>query len=410
MKTFGIFTLGCKVNQYDAGDLANALRAAGWQTTERPAVAIINTCAVTKGAIAKNKKMIARVKAESPDAKIVVVGCWPRVAEIKAAIDGVDLVLTSKDMTANAAAINELIGQSAQLNICADSLKPIDHARYFLKIQDGCRQFCSYCIIPYTRGELSSRPYLEVLAEAAAAARRGYEEIVLCGIHLGLYGADIRTGEAVNLVDLLKALIEIPDLKRIRLSSIEITEVSDELIVLLGAESKLCPHLHISLQSGCDKILKLMKRPYTADFFLKRLTSLRRVVPDIAITTDVIVGFPGESDEDFAATRQFVRQAAFSRLHVFPFSAHELTPAFRMPNRSSPRVIRDRAVNLRAVSKILAADFRKKFVGREVWGIVIGQKNGLWLIKTDYYFDCLLLPGQLPDSQFKIGHLVKISC
>lgn len=267
-------------------------------------------------------------------------------------------------------------------------LVPSDRSRYFLKVGDGCNQFCTYCVIPYARGRIKSRPTEDLIAEAEAATEAGYGEIVLSGIHLGRYGEDLKGDN--SLVNLLKKLLAIKDLGRLRLSSIEINEVDETLIALMKTQPRLCRHLHISLQSGSDKILKAMNRPYNTDYFRQRVKLLREAMPEISISTDIIVGFPGESEEDFNDTLDFAREMGFSKIHVFPFSAHEQTVAFKLPNKVSVAEKKDRAARLRKLSDELAANYyqeiTKKLQGQEILVVVEQSPDGL-VGKTEFHFD-----------------------
>ena len=306
-----------------------------------------------------------------------------------------------------------------------------DRSRYFIKIQDGCEQFCSYCIIPWTRGKLRSRPMIEVINEVKQAVEAGYREVVLCGIHLGLYGQEALTPspspttalrergakKQKNLVELLRKLIKIKNLGRIRLSSIEVTEVGDDLIKLIAANRKICKHLHIPLQSGCDKILKSMNRPYNAKYFKNKVRNIRQSIPDCAITADVIVGFPGETEKDFKETYNFIKEIQFSRLHVFPFSAHEKTPAANMEHKVSGHEIKKRADRLRQLGRKLENEYRKKFIGKEMEVVVESVSKDKIKGKTEYYFDVELKKSRIiahsermrVDSNIDlIGKIVKV--
>lgn len=385
-KTFKIYTLGCKVNQYDSNSLAGKLLQAGYEPAKAAAdLAIINTCAVTKNAISKDKKMIEKAKAENIGAKIAVVGCLPVNYKEEVEALGVDYVYGVKDA-------EKLIAEIAKpdvLNGCEIDEKSFrtGKSRYFMKVQDGCRQFCSYCIIPYNRGELYSRPAEEVIAEATAAVKSGYKEIILCGIHLGLYGREAENLK-IDLAGLLRQLVKIEGLEKIRLSSIEVIDVNDDLIGLMKKEKKLCRHLHIPLQSGCDKVLKRMNRPYTAEFFADRLKRIREAMPEIAITTDVITGFPDETEEDHKTTSEFIRKMNFSKLHVFPFSAHEKTPAYKMENQLPHQLKIERAKKLSKLSLELEKKFKNNFIGKKLEVVVDGRSKGdKYRGKTEYYFD-----------------------
>lgn len=408
MKTYKIYTLGCKVNQYDSGRLAAELKRAGLNLAAKNAdLAVINSCAVTKTAMIKSGRMIKLAKKENPGAKIALVGCWPKLGEVKENMAGVDLVIRNGDVESLVKQIfnfqfsifKQFNNFSIIKNNKCHNLAITDKGRYFIKIQDGCEQFCSYCIIPYTRGKLRSRPAEEIIAEIKQAVKAGYREIVLSGIHLGLYS---------DLNSLLKKLIKIKNLGRIRLSSIEITEVTDELINLMAKSKKICRHLHIPLQSGNDKILKLMNRPYDTKYFKNKIKRIRWSMPEIAITTDVIVGFPGETEKDFKVTEKFIGQIEFSRLHIFPFSAHEKTPAAKMSGQVEEKTKARRAEILRELGFKLRQNYKKRFKGIKL-EIAVEQINQDKIIgKTEYYFDVEVNKKNLANKKFKVGQIVKV--
>jgi len=397
--SFKIYTLGCKVNQYDSSDLCGKLISAGFAVVYRNAnIAIINTCCVTKTAIHKCKRMINKARKENPKAKIVVIGCWPMAYRDEVEKLGVDLVWGVGELDK---LIKKMSNVKCQMsNQCQMSNVKLssNRSRYFIKIQDGCEQFCSYCIIPYTRGKLRNRPMNEVIREVEQAVKAGYREVVLCGIHLGLYGVEggrgRRRGER-GLVNLLKRLIKIKNLGRVRLSSIEVTEVSDELVKLMASSNKICKHLHIPLQSSCDKILKLMNRPYDVKYYKNKIRKIRKAMPDIAITTDIIVGFPGETEKNFKKTCDFIKEIKFSRLHIFPFSAHKKTPAFKMSGKVDQNEIDIRADTLRNLGTKLEADYRKKFINKEMEVVVESKKGANFKGKTEYYFDVEFRESQI---------------
>jgi threonylcarbamoyladenosine tRNA methylthiotransferase MtaB len=415
MIKFKIYTLGCKVNQYDSGRLERLLAQSGFMVGEKKVdLAIINTCAVTKTAIVKDRRMINLARKENPDAKIVVIGCWPKAYELS---EDVDLIGAEKTPELTAKKIKGLygLGKKGVYNHSVSLLSAnSDRSRYFIKVQDGCNQFCSYCIIPYTRGRLHSRPQSQIIAEIKAAIASGYQEIVLSGIHLGLYGQE-KAGGKTNLVALMKKVLAIRGLGRLRLSSIEITEVTDELIELMARNKKVCQHLHISLQSGSDKILSRMNRPYDSKYFLNRINKLRRALPLVAVSTDVIVGFPGETDKDFSTTYNFCREVGFSKIHVFSFSAHEKTPAAKMSGVVAAEKIKERSHKLRSLSAELEAKYQAEikdcFLGKELALIVEGEKNGKFKGKTEFYFDIAFLSKQMVGANRKkpkLGELVRI--
>ncbi|MFA5359357.1 MAG: MiaB/RimO family radical SAM methylthiotransferase [Patescibacteria group bacterium] len=438
MKTYKIYTLGCKVNQYDSGSLATSLKTAGFTMVNKNAgIAIINSCAVTKTAIIKSGRMVKLAKKENPKAKIILTGCWPKAYKTKDA--DVDYVM-------NRDKIYSLVKKITNCKLLvANKIKEVkqeNRSRYFIKIQDGCEQYCSYCIVPYTRGKLKSRGEKEIICEIKRAVKTGYEEIVLSGIHLGLYGKErqlslraTKRSEAIsrtnfkvnskldchvadaprndNLVSLLKKIIKINDLGRVRLSSIEVTEVSDDLIKLIANSKKICQHLYIPLQSGSDKILKLMNRPYSKKYFLDKVKKIRRAMPDVAITTDVIVGFPGETEKDFIETKKFIREIKFSRLHIFPFSAHAKLPAAKFPNQVEEKIKAKRAKILREFGVKLMRDYKRKFKGKKLEIVIEQIKQDKLIGKTEYYFDIEVDKRQIFGSKIDgnnklIGKIVKV--
>ena len=386
--TYKIYTLGCKVNQYDSADLKMRLNQIGFKECESSAnLVIVNTCAVTKTAIQKNSRMFNLAKKENPKAKTIVIGCWPKIddkIQIKNQADLIWGVGNYKELIKH---IKRFFPELKEKNKLLNNIVSTDKSRYFLKIQDGCEQFCSYCIIPFTRGKLKSRQCQEIVTEAKSAAENGFQEIILSGIHLGLYGREKDFKEKINLVELIKKLLKIDNLEKIRLSSIEVTEVTDELIKLMSENKKICKHLHIPLQNGSDKILKLMNRPYKRDYFQKKVIKLRQSMPDIALSTDIIVGFSGETEKDFQDTYNFIKKVKFSRLHVFPFSAHKKTKAFNFPNHLSAEVVKERSKKLRELGKELEKKYKQKFIGRDLAVIVEFQNSEHYIGKTEYYFD-----------------------
>jgi threonylcarbamoyladenosine tRNA methylthiotransferase MtaB len=415
------------------------LEAAGFYLSARNAgLAVVNTCAVTRTAIAKGQWMINKARRENPRAKIIVTGCWPKINKLEAENCGVDLVWRGKNSVLvknlkklqipqpkadppraenNKYQVN-LKYQNPNIQtlngVQADTItaEARGRSRYFLKIQDGCDQFCSYCVIPYARGRSRSRPATGILQEAKEAIAAGYREIVLCGIHLGLYGRDCRT----DLNELLKKMLNLTDIFRIRLSSIEVTEVSRGLIALMKNNKIICPHWHIPLQSGSDKILKLMKRPYNSRYYKRKIGEIRQAIPDAAITTDVIAGFPGETDQDFKSTIDLVKKLKFSRLHVFPFSAQDITTAAKLPGRVGVEEITHRAQELRKLGEKLKTAYENKFCGRMLEVLVEKEAGDRCEGKTEYYFDKKFVKSQIitVNGEFKWretdlkGQLVKI--
>ena len=415
--TYKIYTLGCKVNQYDSGRLAAILETAGFQPAGNAAdLIIVSTCSVTATAANKSRRAVRKSARENPDAKIIVAGCLPRIDNgrngIVSDVGTKRKIYPVKNDIEMANIISELFGRTLNLDEPQTTSKNQDRTRYFIKIQDGCEQFCSYCIIPYARGPLKSRGEPEVVKEIRSAAKKGYREIVLSGIHLGLYGRDL--SNQTDLCRLLNNLINLKKSLRIRLSSIEITEVTDELIDLIARNRALCRHLHIPLQSGSDRILKLMNRPYTTGNFRKIIEKIRKKIPDIAISTDVIVGFPGETDNEYSVTHDFVKALKFSRLHIFPFSAHKNTKAAEMADKVSPGKIRERSDNLRHLGRNLEINFKRRFWGRPL-DIIVEKTDGDMLYgKSEYYFDIAvkknsLTGGECDYSKAIPGTMIRLS-
>lgn len=378
MPKVAFYTLGCKVNQYESEAMAELFKERGYEIVdfERKAdVYVINTCDVTNESARKSRQMIRKASRINPEAKVAVVGCY---AQLKAdeilKIPGVILVVGTKDRHRIVDLVEESIKKHEQIVAVKDIMKEkcfeeiafkgLRHrTRAFLKIQEGCNMFCSYCIIPYARGPVRSRPLDSILKEATKLSNEGFKEVVLTGIHLGLYGSDFKE-EGPRLFDVIFQLAKIDGIKRIRLSSIEALELSDEFIEGLSEIKNFCHHFHIPLQSGSDSVLKRMNRRYNTEEYMERIEAIRQKMPDVSITTDVIVGFPQETEEEFAETFNFIRQAEFAKLHVFPFSPREGTPASRMPNPVKKAVKEERAHRLISLSKELERNFRKKFLGR----------------------------------------------
>ncbi|MCL6581725.1 MAG: tRNA (N(6)-L-threonylcarbamoyladenosine(37)-C(2))-methylthiotransferase MtaB [Firmicutes bacterium] len=389
-----LHTLGCKVNLYDTGRLMEDLREAGWEpvTPATPEgcplpvdAVVVNSCAVTARAEAKSRQLVRRVRREHPGAVVALVGCYPQLDPARARDEtGADVVLGVTDRHRLAEALTGALGEAAGADrerapggspaeTCGALRGPSsvpgafagEATRATLKVQDGCDQRCSYCVIPLARGPSRSRPAAEVVAEAERLVALGLREIVVAGIHLGAWGKDLTEAEreGLTLPGLVRRLADIPGLARVRLSSIEPGEVGDDLIELLATHPKVCRHLHVPLQSGSDRILRLMNRHYTAAEYLGTVERARRAVPLLGLTTDVLVGFPGETDEDFRATCEVVRKAGFARLHVFRYSRRPGTPAAGMPGQVPAEVKRERSLELIRLGEEVGFAFRRGLVG-----------------------------------------------
>ena len=373
-RSFHLVSLGCKVNQHEGQGIRERLIAHGYsevELAERPGVVIINTCTVTARADEKCRKAVRRARRSSPEATLIVTGCAAVTSpEVHRAMPEVDLVLTKSRM---ARVESVLVGGAPRegdvfnLRISAFA----GHTRAFLKVQDGCDAFCAYCIVPYARGAPRSRPLSEIAEEVRRLVDHGHREIVLTGIHLGLYGRDLG---AAGLCDAVRAALSVRGLARLRLSSIEGPEVPGELLDLMADEPRLCPHLHLPLQSGDDDVLAAMNRRYTSGAFLNVVEEARRRLDRPAITTDLMVGFPGESDAQFENSMRVCREAAFSRMHVFRYSPRPGTPAAeREPVPAS--VAREREIRALALARELALDYRRGFVGQEVMPLVEARRD-----------------------------------
>ncbi len=393
MSTFAIATLGCKVNSYESEYYHENLVLAGFQPTKFSEIAdiyLINTCCLTDVAVSKSKKLINRAKRLNPVAFIVVVGCLVQVYRQEVdKLAGVDLVCGSagkKDLV-KLITENYTKKQTKALRIEAPfadfedlTINDWQKTRAFLKIQDGCNQHCSYCIIPQARGPHRSADITQILASAEKLSEK-HREIVLVGIHTGHFGNE----KATNLCALLKELAKLPNLQRIRLSSIEMTEISDELIDLMANERKIARHLHIPLQSGCTAILQVMNRPYEANGYLERLQTIKSCLPGISISSDIMVGFPGETEDKWQASYQTILACDFSFLHVFPYSARANTGAATMKNQVAPLIKKQRVTELLAYSQRQHEKYQRKFVGKEVEVLVeTGKDNWAFGHSSEY--------------------------
>lgn len=368
-------TLGCKVNIYESNALMNAFTEEGFtvcEPSEESNIFIINTCSVTNMADAKSRKMIQKAKRYNPKAIIVAMGCYIQTSKEAQAIDGVDIFMGNGNKKEAIRLVKEALitRKNKEVHILDimnetkyESLEvtTFDHTRAFVKIQDGCNNFCSYCIIPYARGPIRCKAKDDVIAELKRITALGYEEVVLSGIHTGKY-----LDQETNLSALIAAILkEVPLLKRLRLSSIEINEIDDQLLDMMDNNFVLADHLHLPLQSGCDKILSLMNRRYDTKFFLEKIAKIRQVRPNIALTTDVIVGFPYETERDYLETKEFIKTIGFSGLHVFPYSKRSGTKAYDM-EQVKDNVKKERTLDLIQLSELLKQNYEEQFIGKIV--------------------------------------------
>ena len=396
--TVAAATLGCKVNTYDTDALLALFAERGYTLVgfdEKADIYIINTCAVTNISSRKSRRLIRRARKANPAAVVVAAGCYAQTAPDEVgAVEGVSIVIGTGDRAKILEAVesfrdeggvkrhtfvaeeyfDELCKEGAALSAAPEEFGGGEsRTRAYLKVQDGCDNFCSYCIIPYARGRARSRDISAALAEARALAAAGRKEIVVSGIHVASYGKDIKN---VALTDLLRALHNVDGVERIRLSSVEPTLITGSFIALMHELPKLSRHLHLSLQSGCDRILEAMNRRYRAANYADVVSALRRSFPDIAVTTDVIVGFPGETDADFDETLDFVSSQRLSRLHVFPYSPKRGTPAADMPDQVGEAAKAERTQIMMDLGKKLAGEFAERFVGHTLDVLYESRRDG----------------------------------
>ena len=397
-RTCRLVTLGCKVNQYETQYVKELLEANGYREAvsgEAADLCLVNTCTVTHEADAKGRQLIRRLAQSNPRAAVVVMGCFAtRDPAAVARLPGVARVITDKEKLAD-----EL--RDFGVTVLPQGISRFDgHQRAFVKVQDGCLLRCSYCIIPQVRPVLRSRPVEEITAEVARLTAAGCQEIVLTGIHLGHYGIDLSRGRPKaqwqRLWHLLEELGRLPGGFRVRLSSLEAAEVRDDLLRALAGSPRFCPHLHLCLQSGSDRILALMKRRYRVAGFLERCRRLRAALDEPAFSTDVIVGFPGETDADFEATCRVLGEVGFARVHVFPFSPRPGLPAASLPGRVPPPVVAERRRHLEELERGLAASYYRRLLGRRLDVLVEGSPGPGLVRGTSCRYAPVVFRGHAP--------------
>ena len=377
MKKAASFALGCKVNQYESEAIAELFAEKGYEIVgidEEADVYVINTCTVTNFGDKKSRQLIRKVKRQNENAIVAVVGCYAQTAPKELMeIAGVNLVIGTKDRAQIVEMVEQYDRANGVENHVSDIMKervfePLsiqklaNRTRAYLKIQDGCSQYCSYCIIPYARGPIRSREPQEVVAEVKRLAENGFKEVVLTGIHVASYGKDRRD---TSLLDILKQVHEVEGIERIRFSSIEPNVVTEEFAQTMAALPKVCDHFHLSLQSGCNKTLKEMNRKYDTEKYRQAVATLRKYLPKVALTTDIIVGFPGETEEDFRESYAFAEEIGFAKIHVFPYSPKRGTPAAARKDQLLNAVKSERSHTLIQLSDRRAADFLADAVGTD---------------------------------------------
>ena len=404
---YKIITLGCKVNEYESEVMENLLENHGYIKSDNPNVCIVNTCTVTNTADSKSRKMIRSLRRKYPNAILVVAGCMIQNKRDKLDINA-DIIIGNKHKTEIVNYIEDFRDEKIYVVEDMDdadfedmSLNNFDLTRAYIKIEDGCDNYCSYCIIPYVRGHVRSKKHEKVLEEAKSLIRNGHKEIVLTGIHTGHY----HDGN-YSFADLLKDLVKLDGLKRLRISSIEITEINDEVLDVIKNNDVLVNHMHIPLQSGSDEILKQMNRKYDKKYFINKIQKLKKIKPDMNVTTDVIVGFPGETNEQFEECIETIKKIGFTKLHVFPYSDREGTKASYMPNKIDGIIKKSRVKKLLELSKSLEMEYMSKHIGKEIVFIPEVYENGYLIGHTSNY---LLIKAKGDKSFLTKEVTVKIS-
>lgn len=387
MKTVAFCTLGCKVNQYETNAMMQKMIEAGYEVVDfetKADIYIINTCTVTNMADKKSRQMLRRVKEINPEAILVAVGCYAQVAKEKLEqIPEIDLILGINEKND----IAKYVEQASKNTYVSDVLHQTEFldfgdvtytekTRAVIKVQDGCNQFCSYCIIPYARGRIRSRKPESVIKEITDVAKEGIKEVVITGIHIASYGKDFNT--EYRLIDLLEEIQKVDGIQRIRLGSLEPTLITEEFVTRLKKLSKICDHFHLSLQSGCNETLKRMNRKYTTDQFRHVVELLRNAYPEVHLTTDVIVGFPGETEEEFNKTYEFLKEIKFYKMHVFKYSPRSGTVAAKMPNQIDGNIKEERSNKLIELSDENEKEYNQKYIGKEV-EVLLEEREGEYL-------------------------------
>lgn len=417
MKKVAFYTLGCKVNQYETDSMKAIFENGGYGIVDFDGYAdvyVINTCTVTAMGDKKSRQIIHLAKNNNKDGVVIVTGCMAQgIIKDNKTIDGADIIVGNEDRKNILNILNEYCGEKI-VNVSdiknerefweSNGVISEDRTRAYIKIQDGCDRYCSYCIIPYVRGPIRSRDFNEVINEAENMVKDGFSEIVLIGIHLASYGRD---NNGKNLMDVLEELSKIDGIRRIRLGSLEPSFISKENIDRMRRLDKVCKHFHLSLQSGCDTILKRMNRKYTTSEYEEKVYMIREAFPDAAITTDVIVGFPGETEEEFNKTYDYLKRINLSKMHIFPYSRRTGTPAAKMPNQVEKSVKKERADKLIKLSHNNEIEFAKRFLGRKIEAILENRvKEGYREGYSEQYVPVLYKGGNAKDVIIGVGKKV----
>ena len=420
-KTVAFYTLGCKVNQYETNAMEQQFIKNGYKVVDHHDFAdiyVVNTCTVTNIAERKSRQMLRRVKDINKDAILVVCGCYAQVAkEELEKIPEIDIILgineknnilkIVEDYIEKKKSKEEIVSDVSNQNEFLDfgDVTYTEKNRAVVKVQDGCNMFCSYCIIPYARGRIRSRKIESVVSEISKIAKLGIKEVVITGIHVASYGKDFE--ENIGLIDLLEAINKIDGIERIRLSSIEPNIIDEEFVKRLSKLEKICHHFHLSLQSGCDETLKRMNRKYTTKKYKEAVDLLRSYFPDVNFTTDVIVGFPGETEEEFNATYKFLEEIKFYRMHVFKYSKRRGTVAEKMPNQIDGNIKEERSNKLIELSNKNENEYNESYIGKEVNVLFEEYENGYFRGYTTNYM-MVNVPGKKEDEEKLVDHIFTV--
>lgn len=401
-KKIAFITLGCKVNMYDTEAMAELFAKKGYEIVdfeEFAHVYLINTCTVTNLGDKKSRQMIRRAKRLNPQSVVVATGCYAQVASDEVSkIEGINIVIGTKNRSEIVETVENYVAEKGVLNTVSDIMgekefEPLqisrltNRTRAYIKIQEGCNRYCTYCIIPYARGPIRSRKPEEVVAEVENLAQNGFKEVVLTGIHVASYGLDL--GD-ITLADIIERVHAVEGIERIRFSSMEPLAIDEEFVERMKALPKVCDHYHLSLQSGCNRTLKRMNRKYTAEEYAKACQRLRENFPNVAITTDIIVGFPDETEEDFKESLAFAEEMKLEKIHTFPYSPKRGTPAAKMKNQISGEIKSQRSKEMIALSDKMNLDFLKSNIGETVPVLFEDMEKGYWQGHTTNYIKVIV--------------------
>ena len=422
-KTVAFITLGCKVNQYETNAMIQEFQKSGYkiaENTDKADVYVINTCTVTNMSDRKSRQMLRRVKHLNPNSIVVATGCYVQVSKKELEdMEEIDIILGNNEKKDIVKFVEDYIKENTRKEQIEDVMQKrefvdfgdvtySDKTRAVIKVQDGCDRFCSYCIIPYARGRVRSRKPQSVISEIEKLAKTGIKEVVITGIHIASYGKDFK--EEYRLIDLLEEINKIEGIKRIRLGSIEPLLITEEFVRRLKKLDKICHHFHLSLQSGCDKTLKRMNRRYTIEEFKEIVKLLRKAYSDVMLTTDIIVGFPGESNEEFNETYEFLKEIKFYKTHIFKYSQRKGTKAVQMPDKVPGEIKEERSRKLIELSDENEDMYNKKYIGKEVEILFEEEKNGKIQGHTNNYILGKLEVDENIKKEKIENNIVKVKC